>query len=160
MKFDTMDQAIEYLLESTPGGEVVYKSAYYSCVVGDTCKMHATLRDGKHKHYFITGETWENGRDPEEPYHEMTRKEVCRLAFIKLRNEDRKDAALRLASHIIDGGMFTLGLSDTDFEIQDALKQCGHEPVTVSSYRAMMSLEGAVRIPDYIYRRLKVEFYD
>lgn len=160
MKFDTMDKAIEYLLESTPGGEVFYRSDLYSVVTSDTCKMTARYDKEEHGKFMVTGRTWNKNRNPAEPYHPFSRKEIGRLAFIKLRSEKKYEAALSLANSLLNNKSFTLGLGDTDWEIQDALRHCGYEPVTVSRHRATMSLEGTVKLPDHIYNRLQIEFYD
>lgn len=159
MKFDEMEKAIAFMLDTTPGGEVFYRNDYYSCVVSNKCRMHATF-DWKQKSISVTGETWDNCRDFGEPYQPFSKKELCSLAFDKLRSERKYDPALRLASAMITGNMIELGLSDTDWEIHSALKYCGCEPTTVSHFKAVQSFNGTVKLPDQLHRRIKAEFYD
>ena len=159
MIYKNMDEAIAFMLETTPGAEVIYRSDFYSCVATDTCKIHGTF-DWKKKGISVTGETWDKGRDPAQPYHPFALKEIATLAFDRLRSEKKTDAALTLASALIKSQSITLGLGDTDWEIQSALEYCGYTPPTVSRYRALMSFEGTVKLPDYACRRLKAEFYD
>lgn len=154
-----MDEAIAFMLETTPRGEVVYRNDFYSCVANATCKLHATY-SWKRKGISVTGETWDEGVDTEEPYRHFSRKEIAILAFDHLRGEKKTDAALALASALIKSQSITLGLGDTDWEIQSALEYCGYMPPTVSRYRALMSFTGTVKLTDYTYRRLRAEFYD
>ena len=55
-------------------------------------------------------------------------REIALAAFDRLRREKRKDAALRLAGCMIRGTYISLGIGDTDWEIDTALHKCGGEP--------------------------------
>ena len=57
-------------------------------------------------------------------------REIALAAFDRLRREKRKDAALRLAGCMLRGTYISLGIGDTDWEIDTALHQCGGEPKT------------------------------
>ena len=57
-------------------------------------------------------------------------REIALAAFDRLRREKRKDAALRLAGCMLRGTYISLGIGDTDWEIDTALHKCGGEPKT------------------------------
>ena len=48
-------------------------------------------------------------------------REIALAAFDRLRREQRKDAALRLAGCMLRGTYISLGIGDTDWEIDTAL---------------------------------------
>ena len=48
-------------------------------------------------------------------------REIALAAFDRLRREKRKDAALRLAGCMLRGTYISLGIGDTDWEIDTAL---------------------------------------
>ena len=54
-------------------------------------------------------------------------REIALAAFDRLRREKRKDAALRLAGCMLRGTYISLGIGDTDWEIDTALHKCGGE---------------------------------
>lgn len=93
-----------------------------------------------------------------------TRKEIAKLAFIKLRGEDKKDAALRLAAALLDSKSISLGLGDIDWEIQNAIEYCaGQEksPCHINSRgTATYYFEGEIEISEEHKEKLRVEFYD
>ena len=64
-------------------------------------------------------------------------REIALAAFDRLRREKRKDAALRLAGCMLRGTYISLGIGDTDWEIDTALHKCGGEPKTGYGQRNM-----------------------
>lgn len=153
----TMDEAISHIKQLSGVAEMEYTSGFYSCAVVSGFKVHATLRKSNVEIY---REPWAADRDPDEPMHDMERIEIAKLAFLKLREDGLKDAALRLAYFLINSKSMTLGIGDIDWEIENALRYCGYDPVTVSGYRASVCFTGTIKVTDPIHRKLKAEFYD
>ena len=94
-----------------------------------------------------------------------TRKEIAKLAFIKLRGEGKKDSALRLAAALLDSSCISLGLGDIDWEIQDAIEYCAGKdqktPFCINSRGgATYYFEGEIEISEEQKEKLRVEFYD
>lgn len=69
-------------------------------------------------------------------------REIALAAFDRLRREKRKDAALRLAGCMIRGTYISLGIGDTDWEIDTALHKCGGEPKTGYGHMAHFHFDG------------------
>ena len=94
----------------------------------------------------------------------LTKKEVGTLAFIKLRNDGNKDAALRLAAHLIDGKGISLGISNLDWEIQNAIDHCTNcnKPPYSTNDRGWIyfSFVGEVEISQEQEEKNRIEFYD
>lgn len=58
------------------------------------------------------------------------------MAFDRLRKENKKDSALRLARCLLHGTSISLGIGDIDWDIDTAIRQCGGEPRTGCRYTA------------------------
>lgn len=56
------------------------------------------------------------------------------MAFDRLRKENKKDSALRLARCLLQGTSISLGIGDIDWDIDTAIRQCGGEPSTGYRY--------------------------
>ena len=69
-------------------------------------------------------------------------REIALAAFDRLRREKRKDAALRLAGCMLRGTYISLGIGDTDWEIDTALHKCGGEPKTGYGHMAHFHFDG------------------
>ncbi len=67
----------------------------------------------------------------------------------------RKDAALRLAGCMIRGTYISLGIGDTDWEIDTALHKCGGEPKTGYGHMAHFHFDGETEMETEKYERLK-----
>ncbi|MBU9899820.1 hypothetical protein [Bacteroides uniformis] len=77
---------------------------------------------------------------------------------VKIPNrEKRKDAALRLAGCMIRGTYISLGIGDTDWEIDTALHKCGGEPKTGYGHTAHFHFDGETEMETEKYERLKEE---
>ena len=63
-------------------------------------------------------------------------KEIALMAFDRLRKEDKKDSALKLARCLLRGTSISLGIGDIDWEIDRAIQQCGGVPRTGYRYTA------------------------
>ena len=72
-------------------------------------------------------------------------------------NGKRKDAALRLAGCMIRGTYISLGIGDTDWEIDTALHKCGGEPKTGYGHMAHFHFDGETEMETEKYERLKEE---
>lgn len=93
----------------------------------------------------------------------ISRIEVGRLAFIKLRREGKKDEALTLALAVMDGIGINLNIGDFDWEISLAIEYCGGvAPKTISSRgTAHFSFIGDdIEVSDELTERNRIEFYD
>ena len=79
-------------------------------------------------------------------------REIALAAFDRLRREQRKDAALRLAGCMLRGTYISLGIGDTDWEIDTALHQCGGY-----GHTAHFHFDGETEMETEKYERLKEE---
>ena len=57
-------------------------------------------------------------------------KEIAMMAFDRLRKENKKDSALRLARCLLQGTSISLGIGDIDWDIDTAIRQCRSEEHT------------------------------
>ena len=85
-------------------------------------------------------------------------REIALAAFDRLRREKRKDAALRLAGCMLRGTYISLGIGDTDWEIDTALHKCGGEPKTGYGNMAHFHFDGETEMETEKYERLKEEY--
>ena len=58
----------------------------------------------------------------------ISNREIALMAFDRLRKDDRKDSALKLARCMLHGTSISLGIGDIDWEIDRAIQQCGGVP--------------------------------
>ena len=65
-----------------------------------------------------------------ETIFRIPNREIAMAAFESLRHEGKKDAALKLAGALLKHTYIPLGIGDTDWEIDTALRKYGGEPVT------------------------------
>ena len=76
-------------------------------------------------------------------------REIALAAFDRLRREQRKD--------MLRGTYISLGIGDTDWEIDTALHQCGGEPKTGYGHTAHFHFDGETEMETEKYERLKEE---
>ena len=60
----------------------------------------------------------------------ISNRQIAMMAFDRLRKEDKKDSALKLARCLLRGTSISLGIGDIDWDIDMAIQQCGGEPRT------------------------------
>lgn len=63
-------------------------------------------------------------------------REIALMAFDRLRKKEKKDSALKLARYLLRYTSISLGVGDTDWDIEQAIRQCGGEPETGYRYTA------------------------
>ena len=66
----------------------------------------------------------------------ISNRQIAMMAFDRLRKEDKKDSALKLARCLLRGTSISLGIGDIDWDIDMAIQQCGGEPRTGYWYTA------------------------
>ena len=66
----------------------------------------------------------------------ISTRQIAMMAFDRLRKEDKKDSALKLAQCLLYGASISLGIGDIDWDIDMAIQQCGGEPRTGYRYTA------------------------
>ena len=66
----------------------------------------------------------------------ISNRQIAMMAFDRLRKEDKKDSALKLARCLLRGTSISLGIGDIDWDIDMAIQQCGGEPRTGYRYTA------------------------
>ncbi|MCF0257381.1 MAG: hypothetical protein HUK10_14035 [Bacteroides heparinolyticus] len=64
----------------------------------------------------------------------ISNRQIAMMAFDRLRKENKKDSALRLARCLLQGTSISLGIGDIDWDIDTAIRQCGGEPRTGYRY--------------------------
>lgn len=55
----------------------------------------------------------------------IANREIALMAFDRLRKEDKKDSALKLARCMLQNASISLGIGDIDWDIDMAIRQCG-----------------------------------
>ena len=84
-------------------------------------------------------------------------REIAIRAFDYLRHERKTVPALRLAHHLLHHESISLGIGDTDWEIDTALHKCGGEPKTGYGHMAHFHFDGETEMETEKYERLKEE---
>ncbi len=69
-------------------------------------------------------------------------REIAIRAFDYLRHERKTVPALRLAHHLLHHESISLGIGDTDWDIDTALQRYGGEPKTGYGHSAHFNFEG------------------
>ena len=156
MKFENMNQAIE-CIESTLGiTELQYKSGSFSYGQKDNVRMIAEYNN---RQIEVRLETWEPGKNDELKMTEVANTQISKMAFFKLYNKEKKEAALRLANCILSHNCIKLNISDIDWDIEIALDYCGAHPVVGRRYMSTFNFDGKTTIPEGHYESLVREFY-
>ncbi len=86
-------------------------------------------------------------------------KEIAMMAFDRLRKEDKKDSALRLAHCLLQGTSISLGIGDIDWDIDTAIRQCGGEPRTGYRYTAYFLFNRKTEMEKERYDGIVKELY-
>lgn len=86
-------------------------------------------------------------------------KEIAMMAFDKLRKENKKDSALRLARCLLRDTSISLGIGETDWDIDTAIRQCGGEPSTGYRYTAHFHFNRKTEMEKDKYDRIVKELY-
>ena len=81
-----------------------------------------------------------------ETIFRIPNREIAMAAFESLRHEGKKDAALKLAGALLKHTYIPLGIGDTDWEIDTALRKYGGEPVTGYGYTAYFHFSGETAV--------------
>lgn len=87
----------------------------------------------------------------------VSNREIAIRAFDYLRHEHKTVPALRLAHHLLHHGSISLGIGNTDWEIDTALHRCGGEPTTGYGHTAHFHFDGETEMEAEKYERLKEE---
>lgn len=81
------------------------------------------------------------------------------MAFDRIRKEYRKDTALKLARWLLHGTSISLGIGDTDWEIDMAIRQCGGMPITGYRYTAYFHFNRNTEMEKERYDGIVKELY-
>lgn len=86
-------------------------------------------------------------------------KEIAMMAFDRLRRENKTDSALRLARCLLRDTGISLGIGETDWDIDTAIRQCGGEPRTGYRYTAHFHFNRKTEMEKDKYDRIVKELY-
>lgn len=81
------------------------------------------------------------------------------MAFYRLRKENKKDSALRLARCLLQGTSISLGIGDVDWDIDTAIRQCGGEPRIGYRYTAYFHFNRNTEMEKEKYDGIVKELY-
>lgn len=155
MKFDNMPQALEYMKKEFAPFSLEYTSGSYSCGLNGTTRWIA--------------EYWNSGIEIRSEEHctgtnipmiNLSNRVVAGMAFFKLKQDKKIDAALQLTAYLLRLKSITLCIGSTDWEIKDALNYCGASLPAGVGYTAYFNFEGQTRIPRGHYQSLQRELYN
>ncbi len=85
-------------------------------------------------------------------------REIALMAFDSLCKKN-EEAALRLAGRMLRHSYISLGIGDTDWDIDMALQQCGGNPRTGYRYTATFRFDGKTELEEEKYRQIQKELY-
>ncbi|WP_289202635.1 hypothetical protein [Bacteroides acidifaciens] len=89
----------------------------------------------------------------------ISNRQIALMAFDRLRREDKKDSALKLARCLIQGTSISLGIGDIDWDIDMAIQQCGGEPRTGYRYTAYFHFNRETEMEKERYDGIVKELY-
>lgn len=89
----------------------------------------------------------------------ISNRQIALMAFDRLRKEDRKDAALRLARCLLQDTSISLSIGDIDWDIETAIRQCGGEPRTGYRYTAHFHFNRKTEMEKGKYDKIVKELY-
>ena len=89
----------------------------------------------------------------------ISNRQIALMAFDRLRREDKKDSALKLARCLIQGTSISLGIGDIDWDIDMAIQQCGGEPRTGYRYTAYFHFNRETEMETERYDGIVKELY-
>lgn len=86
-------------------------------------------------------------------------RQIALMALDRLRKEDRKDSALKLARCLLHGTSISLGIGDIDWDIDMAIRQCGGLPRTGYRYNAYFHFNRDTEMEKEKYDGIVKELY-
>lgn len=89
----------------------------------------------------------------------ISNRQIAMMAFDRLRKENKKDSALRLARCLLQGTSISLGIGDIDWDIDIAIRQCGGEPRIGSRYTAYFHFNRKTEMEKEKYDGIVKELY-
>ena len=89
----------------------------------------------------------------------ISNRQIALMAFDRLRKEDKKDSALKLARSLLRDTSISLGIGDTDWDIDRAIQQCGGEPKTGYRHTAHFHFNRNTEVEKERYERIVKELY-
>lgn len=89
----------------------------------------------------------------------ISNKEIALMAFDRLRKEEKKDSALKLARYLLRYTSISLGVDDIDWDIDQAIRQCGGEPETGYRYTAYFHFDWNTVMEKERYDGIVTELY-
>ena len=89
----------------------------------------------------------------------ISNRQIALMAFDRLRREDKKDSALKLARCLIQGTSISLGIGDIDWDIDMAIQRCGGEPRTGYRYTAYFHFNRETEMEKERYDGIVKELY-
>ncbi len=89
----------------------------------------------------------------------ISNRQIALMAFDRLRGDDRKDSALKLARCLLRDTSISLGIGDIDWDIDMAIRQCGGEPKTGYRYTAHFHFNRNTEMEKERYDRIMKELY-
>jgi hypothetical protein len=89
----------------------------------------------------------------------ISNRQIVLMAFDRLRKDGKKDSALKLARSLLRDISISLGIGDTDWEIDMAIRQCGGEPETGYRYTAHFHFNRNTEMEKERYDRIVKELY-
>lgn len=156
-KFDNMDKAQTYIKTTLGITELQYYTGSYSYGQKGNIRL---IADYNNRSIEVKSEVWEPEKSDEMNMVETCNSQIAKLAFFKLYQDKKIDAALRLANCILSHDSITLGIGDVDWEIEIALNYCGAHPSVGRKYMANFNFKGKTLLPEEQYASLMREFYD
>lgn len=89
----------------------------------------------------------------------ISNREIALMAFDRLRKDDKKDSALKLARSLLRDIRIPLGIGDIDWDIDMAIRQCGGVPRTGYRYTAYFHFNRNTEMVKEIYDKIVKELY-
>ena len=89
----------------------------------------------------------------------ISNREIALMAFDRLRNEQKTDAALRLAGCMLHYSSISLGIGDVDWDIDMTIQKCGGEPRVGWRYTAHFHFDHETEMEEERYEAIRTELY-
>ncbi len=89
----------------------------------------------------------------------ISNRQIAMMAFDRLRKENKKDSALRLARCLLQGTSISLGIGDIDWDIDIAIRQCGGGPRIGYRYTAYFHFNRKTEMEKEKYDGIVKELY-
>lgn len=89
----------------------------------------------------------------------VSNREIALMAFDRLRRQQKTDAALRLAGCMLRYSSISLGIGDTDWDIETAIEKCGGELGIGRRYTAHFHFNYEREMEEEEYQAISRELY-